>query len=988
MAEVMTTSLFNTLLIVLLLACTAALGATDVRDDLGTRSKEAADALSSGMKLVGDRNPADAVPLLKKAIAADPDLELAYYWLAIAHQDLGDIDSSLADYQLSISKGVAAGITNVTVDAAVNLALTYSMLKKEDDAALWFTKAIELDPADKYHLHWKAYRNMAIGHHEKKRFAEAMMCALLGYLADREHVSADMVRDFSRDAESSASEGGNILEFSEAAPPIPTNPAEAKLEPLKLDGVIDDPISDILIDTDHDRTIAVSLNHPHLFLIDEHGSVKKLTIERPIACGACVAGEIYVVLTGPSSLAKLDPDSGKILDSWDLAGAAPDSIAVAPVQKAAFFPSNGTIHRLDLESKAITDTAFASSGLVSDPLQHSVYSYIRPASTGDNGYFLIDGQPVFVQPAVTDWMQSTIFRYRISGSSLLASGFRLNAASNAGRLMLSADGYFVGLCGGGGWRPAMQGAGGGYGIAVFQSCNLAHLQGYFNSDAYPQGLAMNAVTGHLAAIRGEDAHIFHLADASKELALVKGAFSGASAWSPDGHLLLLGYANPSVGLACYRLQMPADGMERCHAMLDRYHSNMAKEQHHAAKEPLATPEIADLKSFALGVTRDALTAALRQAIDHGCKLKPLDWGSYASYFPTPDDKSDLQQANRDAMTKDKCGITIYQMKQRLKDDPIHPVTNLVLGLCLYSSGQLAEAVSAGLKALHGDCGKTSVSVEALRLLAHIVAKQEKPLDAAYCYAWVLHLDRENGQYKHEAGPFFDRASVLEQAKALLGGGTGADSGANPNGLPTLAVPKDHPSLKPDALYRAMAPSVVLIKAGNAFGSGVCLGAPDLIVTNAHVVVGAGDSVTVFAYAYTGRELKRLEPLQATVIYRSQEYDLAVLKLPQVIPSLVPLDVSLNDPEPGIHIFAVGSPGMGDQVLDQSITEGIVSSSSRQIEGRTYLQHTAAINPGNSGGPAFNELGQVVGINTLKADLQGVGFAIPASVLRKAFQSPP
>ena len=50
-------------------------------------------------------------------------------------------------------------------------------------------------------------------------------------------------------------------------------------------------------------------------------------------------------------------------------------------------------------------------------------------------------------------------------------------------------------------------------------------------------------------------------------------------------------------------------------------------------------------------------------------------------------------------------------------------------------------------------------------------------------------------------------------------------------------------------------------------------------------------------------------------------------------------------------FAIGNPGLGDVVLDQTITEGIVSAAEREISGHAYIQHTAAVNPGNSGGSA-------------------------------------
>jgi serine protease Do len=78
------------------------------------------------------------------------------------------------------------------------------------------------------------------------------------------------------------------------------------------------------------------------------------------------------------------------------------------------------------------------------------------------------------------------------------------------------------------------------------------------------------------------------------------------------------------------------------------------------------------------------------------------------------------------------------------------------------------------------------------------------------------------------------------------------------------------------------------------------------------------------------------------------------------------------------VFAIGSP-LG---LERTVTEGILSTKTRQMAGDLFLQTTAQINPGNSGGPLFNFRGEVVGITNMKITFgEGLGFAIPVESVK-------
>lgn len=154
------------------------------------------------------------------------------------------------------------------------------------------------------------------------------------------------------------------------------------------------------------------------------------------------------------------------------------------------------------------------------------------------------------------------------------------------------------------------------------------------------------------------------------------------------------------------------------------------------------------------------------------------------------------------------------------------------------------------------------------------------------------------------------------------------------------------------------------------GSGFIYSKDGLILTNAHVVMGA-DTVTVVLR--DGRELK------GKVLGADSLTDVAVVRVDgNNLPT-----VSLGDSDklkPGEWAIAIGNP-LG---LDNTVTAGIISAtgrSSAQIgvpDKRVgFIQTDAAINPGNSGGPLLNQRGEVIGMNTaIIASAQGLGFAIP------------
>jgi S1-C subfamily serine protease len=172
------------------------------------------------------------------------------------------------------------------------------------------------------------------------------------------------------------------------------------------------------------------------------------------------------------------------------------------------------------------------------------------------------------------------------------------------------------------------------------------------------------------------------------------------------------------------------------------------------------------------------------------------------------------------------------------------------------------------------------------------------------------------------------------------------------------------------------PSVVTIQTGHddsifgGSGSGVVISEDGLILTNAHVVEGAGGVITVrFNDGTTApAELVGAETAQDIALIRARRTGLT----PAVLGSSANLRV-------GDDVVAIGNAlNLGG---DPSVTRGIVSAKDRSIsDGRVSLEHLiqtdAAINPGNSGGPLVDAEGRVVGINTAIIEgAQNVGFSI-------------
>jgi len=195
------------------------------------------------------------------------------------------------------------------------------------------------------------------------------------------------------------------------------------------------------------------------------------------------------------------------------------------------------------------------------------------------------------------------------------------------------------------------------------------------------------------------------------------------------------------------------------------------------------------------------------------------------------------------------------------------------------------------------------------------------------------------------------------------------------------------------LYQHVLPGVVAILTDTGLGSGFVFDNEGHVVTNNHVVEGAGVVEVDFSSGFKAH---------GTVIGTDPDADIAVIKVDAPAEQIHPLAIGdSNILLVGQSVVAIGNP-FG---LDGTMTLGIISGLGRtqaahaapdgggRFSTADIIQTDAAINPGNSGGPLFNLNGEVVGVNqsirtnnvdqtTGNAVNSGVGFSISINLVKR------
>lgn len=182
------------------------------------------------------------------------------------------------------------------------------------------------------------------------------------------------------------------------------------------------------------------------------------------------------------------------------------------------------------------------------------------------------------------------------------------------------------------------------------------------------------------------------------------------------------------------------------------------------------------------------------------------------------------------------------------------------------------------------------------------------------------------------------------------------------------------------LVNQLGEAVVQVRTPGGLGSGFFINDEGYLITNFHVIEGE-TQISIEVYHQRNGQLERKTYKQVRIVAMHKFGDLALLKIDEKdTPKFVYVPLGDTDGlSVGEHVFAIGSP-LG---LERTVTEGIVSTKTRQMQGELYLQTTTQINPGNSGGPLFNLRGEVLGVTNMKVAFgEGIGFAIPVETVKR------
>ncbi|MGQ9550214.1 MAG: S1C family serine protease [Roseiflexus sp.] len=159
----------------------------------------------------------------------------------------------------------------------------------------------------------------------------------------------------------------------------------------------------------------------------------------------------------------------------------------------------------------------------------------------------------------------------------------------------------------------------------------------------------------------------------------------------------------------------------------------------------------------------------------------------------------------------------------------------------------------------------------------------------------------------------------------------------------------------DLAERARRSVVHLRGAGRGVGTGVVWQSGGFVLTNDHVVAGAGGRLRM--QTLDGRDL----PVR--IVARNPDLDLALLHTSA--DDLPPASIGDSSRvRVGELVFAIGHPWGQPWVATAGIVSGLGEAETRNGQRIAFIRSDVRLAPGNSGGPLIDACGKVIGINAM------------------------
>ncbi len=195
--------------------------------------------------------------------------------------------------------------------------------------------------------------------------------------------------------------------------------------------------------------------------------------------------------------------------------------------------------------------------------------------------------------------------------------------------------------------------------------------------------------------------------------------------------------------------------------------------------------------------------------------------------------------------------------------------------------------------------------------------------------------------------------------------------------------KTKEKLTASEIAEKVSPSVFYIEVydernrASASGSGFFINSDGVAVTNYHVI----EDTYSAKITMTNGDVFGVEQ----VIAFDRDFDIAIIRVSKISTSGKTVTgfpcVEMSDSDTvkaGQTIYALGSPAG----LQNTISNGIISNTNRQLDGNSFIQITAPISHGSSGGALVNEYGEALGITSAGIeDAENIGFAIPINIVK-------